>query len=158
MATAWRLVKAAYATDAFTGEGARLYGGRWNPPGVRVIYAAETAALAAWEVWIKWNEAQLPTNLLLFRLTIPERLVTVLDPPTLPPQWDTYPCPLACQAIGATWVAHRTSAVLRVPSVVIRQETNYLLNPEHTDFRAIEIADPVRFEFDWRALRSVSSR
>ena len=150
MRSVWRMIKRIYAKQAFTGIGSRLHGTRWTPPGIPVVYTAETAALAAWEVVVHLPKHQFPSNYVIFRLLVPEDAIAVLAPDALPAGWDTDPPSPATQAIGARWVAGRTSLVLQVPSVVIRPESNFLINPEHPEFAALTFPKPEPFVFDAR--------
>lgn len=150
MLTAWRLVKTVHAKVAFTGEGAAQFGSRWNPPGVRVVYTAQTAALAAMEVLVQTPEYELPSTHTIFRVQFPEEAVTALDAEKLPADWDAIPAPMSTQAIGHTWITSGSSLVLRVPSAAIRQECNYLINPAHPDFPSLHISNPEPFVFDPR--------
>jgi RES domain-containing protein len=145
--TAWRLVKTRYEKSAFSGEGAAAFGARWNPPGVRVVYTAQTAALAAIEVLVQTPGHELPSAHTIFRIEIPEEAITALAPEEVPADWDAIPSRGSTQAIGQRWITRHSSLVLRVPSVVIRQECNYLINPDHTDFPSLQrSSEPFRFD------------
>jgi RES domain-containing protein len=146
----WRLVKARYAATAFDGEGARLYGGRWNSPGVRVVYGSGSAALAALEVLVHLNASQLLPAYALVSADVPDALVEVLPAAALPQNWRDSPPPAETAAIGDAWVAGAGAAALAVPSAVIEAERNYLLNPAHPGFARVAIAAPERFAFDPR--------
>jgi RES domain-containing protein len=148
MRTVWRLIKAAYAKEAFAGAGSRLHGTRWTSRGIPVVYTAESAALAAWEVVVHLPKHALPSDYVLFRVQVPEDTVTVPEPSDLPAGWDADPPSPATQAIGTRWAASRSSLVLQVPSVVIRPETNFLISPEHPDFTRLIISTPEPFLFD----------
>lgn len=147
---AWRIVKAKHAQDAFNGEGARLYGGRWNSVGTRMVYTSATASLTVLEIMVHLNNSALIEEYVLFQVEFDESLVESLDPATLPKSWRVDPPPPMVQAIGDRWVAERRSAVLRMPSVIIPHEHNYLLNPEHPDFPHVHIGKPQPFLFDRR--------
>jgi len=139
--------------DAFTGEGARLYGGRWNPPGVAIVYTAGSRALAALELLVHLDSPQLLRSFVLCQVTFEDGLVLDLEPAGIPPDWRLDPPPRSAQEIGGRWAARSTSAVLRVPSAVLPEEHNYLLNPNHLDFNKIRIDAPVPFSFDPRLNR-----
>ena len=148
---AWRIVKEKHAATAFNGEGARLYGGRWNSVGVSVIYTSGTKALAALESLLHLNPP------VIFKyLTIPIEFdnasVETIAPATLPADWTDEPPPPSTKDIGDTWVKEARSAVLEIPSVIIPGEANYLLNPAHPDFKKIVIGKPEPFSFDPRLL------
>jgi RES domain-containing protein len=149
--TAWRLVKTRLAATAFDGEGARLFGGRWSGPGTRVVYASDTLALAALEVLANLQDAALLVSAYsAFRLTIPKALAEELDPEALPGDWMTSPAPAALRDIGDAWVRAGRSAVIRVPSAIVRTEWNLLLNPAHRRFGEIIIGPRQPFAFDPR--------
>lgn len=150
MLRALRLVKARRAERAFDGEGARRYGGRWNPPGVRVVYASESAALAALELLVHLEESALLAHYALCAVRFPEALLETLDPAALPADWRASPPPLALQEIGAAWVRDARSALLAVPSAIVPSERNFLLNPAHPDFRRVRRDPPTPFALDPR--------
>lgn len=150
MISAWRIVKARYAAAAFDGEGALRSGGRWNSPGRRVIYSSATASLAILEILAHLGSAKALTAWILIECRFEARLVISLDQSMLPPLWQRYPAPAEVQAIGDRWIDGGSSAVFGVPSVLVPQETNYLLNPEHPDFASIEILPAVPFPLDTR--------
>lgn len=152
MPTAWRLVKAVYAKTAFSGEWAARFGRRWNPRGVPMIYTAGTASLAILDVLVHTAESALPAPYTLFRVELPESRVHILAPGDLPPDWDTNPPPPSTQAIGKRWIESRTSVALEVPSTVTRQETNFLLNPEHPAFQSILPAQEIPYLFPDRLI------
>lgn len=149
MITAWRITKAKYAATAFDGEGATIEGGRWNSPGLPVVYVAETAALAALEMLVHIDASMLPPYVLI-PCTFNEVHVTSLDRGQLPPNWQSSPAPPELQQLGDAWLKSGSSAILKVPSAVIEIESNYLLNPAHPDFAGIEIGAPSPFDFDLR--------
>ena len=153
MITAWRIVKSERAQNAFDGKGARLLGGRWNSRGVAVVYTSSSASLAALEVLVHLPPEQHLRGFVIFACTFDEKLVAKLDRRTLPRDWKDYPPASALQRIGDEWVAAGKSAALRVPSVIIDSEFNYLLNPEHRDFRKVHIAAPAPFSLDMRLIR-----
>lgn len=148
--TAWRIAKSKHARAAFTGEGARLFGGRWNSPGIAVIYTAQSQSLAALEMLVHLESSDLLPNYILFEVGIDESLVTQIDLSQLPKNWRDDPPPAKVRAIGDVWVAGGTSAVLRVPSAVVPGENNFLLNPRHEDFPQLRIGKPLPFRFDPR--------
>ncbi len=152
MLTVWRLLTARFAESAFSGDGARLYGGRWNRKGVPMVYSAGSQSLAMLEMLVQDEPpraryvmvpATLPTNLRIERVT----------PDRLPADWRDLALREQLQAIGTDWARRRSSAVLSVPSVVIPTESNYLLNPLHPAFARIEIGKPEEFVTDLRLIR-----
>ena len=128
---AWRLVKAEWAASAFSGEGARLGGGRWNSPGVPVVYLAGTLELAELEVLVNLTTDQLLGSYVAFRVTVPANLIETLPYDALPADWRRDPAPRSARAVGDEWARSGRSAVLRVPSAVVPSSANYLVNPAH---------------------------
>jgi RES domain-containing protein len=152
MLTLWRIAKTRHADSAFEGEGARLYGGRWNSVGVRVAYASESIALACLEVLVGLQRSGVLASYSLVSARLDEAIVESLPAASLPDGWRNHPPSPESQAVGDRWVAERRSAVLRVPSAIIEVESNYLLNPEHPEFGRITISAPVPFAFDARLI------
>lgn len=150
MLTAWRLLKTRHLAHAFDGEGARLFGGRWNSPGTRVVHVSESLALATLEVLVHLQATSVLFSYSTIRISFDEALVTEIDRSALPGNWRDFPSPPALQAIGDAWVASAVSAVLKVPSAVIDTESNYLINPAHKDFHLIRTNPPRPFVFDPR--------
>ena len=148
--SAWRIVKRKLVGEAFRGEGARLYGGRWNSPGVAVVYTAESQSLAALELLVHLERSDLLREYVVIRARFDSSLITRVAKTDLPKDWRANPPPASARTIGDAWIAHEPSPVLELPSAIIPAEKIYLLNPEHIAFPQIEIGEPVRFEFDWR--------
>jgi len=148
---AWRIVKSKYAESAFSGEGAARVGGRWNSRGHWVVYTSGSLSLAALELLVHLNP---PVHFrwIAMRCEFDAKLVETLDPGLLPTDWSLYPAPGANRALGDAWLKETRSVVLAVPSVIVPGETNYLLNPAHSDFDRIAIGLPVPFAFDSRLL------
>ena len=153
MITAWRIVKAKHAAQAFDGKGARRFGGRWNSPGTSVVYVAESRALAALEMLVHLQASEILKSYSMIPVAFPEDLVTSVAPEDLPADWRAFPAPAALQTIGDEWVARSDSLVLSVPSVAIDEEHNFLINPEHPDFPALSVGSPEPFEFNRRLIK-----
>lgn len=154
MITAWRIVKSKHQARAFDGEGARLAGGRWNSPGVAMIYTAQSAALAALEMLVHLNSGTLLSSYVLIPCSFREEVVLHLDRARLPAGWRAHPAVPQLQLLGDAWVKNGLSAVLDVPSVLIQSELNYLVNPAHPDFASIEVGPAHPFDFDARLVKS----
>jgi RES domain-containing protein len=151
--SAWRITKQKHAKTAFKGEGARLYGGRWNSTGRLVVYTAESRALALAEILVHLESAGVLSRYVMFQVEIDESYVADVDPGALPKNWRAEPAPKRLQTIGDDWLDSGTSAVLRVPSVIVNGEFNYLLNPLHPDFSKLQIHGPERFPIDKRLVK-----
>jgi len=152
MASAWRIVRASREKTAFTGEGPWRYGGRWNAPGVRVVYVSEHQSTAAFEVFANRMPFILEERYKAFHLEWPDHLIELFPIKKLPPNWRVYPPPAETREIGDQWVREQRSAVLALPSVISPADTNFLLNPEHADLKRIRIASSIDFDFDPRLL------
>jgi RES domain-containing protein len=152
MRSAWRIVRASRAQTAFTGEGPWRYGGRWNSPGVRVVYVSEHQSTAALEVFANRVPFILDEKYKAFHLQWPDRLTEIFPVAKLPGDWKRSPPPLAALEIGNSWAHAQRSAVLALPSAISPADTNFLLNPQHPDFEQIRIAPPVDYDFDPRLL------
>ena len=153
MVTAWRIVKPRHVEGAFSGEGARLYGGRWNSIGIPMVYAAGSKALAALEILVHVDAAELLDEYLCLPVRFDRRLARTLDLKSLPSDWRAPLPPLSTQAIGDAWAAENGSVVLEVPSVLIPGEGNFLVNPRHPGFGKLRFGAPEPFEFDPRLLK-----
>jgi RES domain-containing protein len=151
MPSAWRIVKASHADRAFSGEGAQRAGGRWNSPGVPVVYASEHKSLAVLEMLVHLDP-QDATRYLTFRIEFDEALVERWPADRLPSGWREEMPARASRGVGDTWVRENRSALFAVPSAIIPEELNCLLNPAHPDFKEIAIGKPVPFTFDPRLL------
>jgi RES domain-containing protein len=148
----WRIVRAARVNDAFTGEGARLYGGRWNSRGTAVIYVSEHESLAALELLVHLTPVPPDERYLSFRLEWQDKLTEHFPIKDLPPLWNAEPPGFQTMQIGDEWARAGKSVALAVPSVLSASELNFMLNPRHPDFKKIKISKPVEYRFDSRLL------
>jgi RES domain-containing protein len=153
MIIAWRIVGARYKDDSFSGVGARLRGGRWNSKGTTMVYTAGSLALASIEMIVNLPGPMLLEEFFRIPVHIPQNLIIDLPLDRLPGDWNSRPVSPAIRAIGDRWVKEKTSAALKVPSVVVPEESNYLLNPAHPDFEKITIGSPIKYRFDPRLAR-----
>jgi RES domain-containing protein len=149
----WRIVPENQAATAFDGEGARLYGGRWNSVGVAMVYTSEHQSLAALEVRVHINTTKNLNRYKCFAFEFDEKMMKVFPDASLPKDWQQEPPPASLQRLGDAWVRAGESAILAVPSVIIPNERNFLLNPGHPDFGRIKRAKSEDFAFDPRLLR-----
>lgn len=137
MILAWRVCRAVHAD--LSGEGARRWGGRWNSPGVPMVYLAEHPALAVLEVRVHLDLPPdlLPEDYVLMRVALPEdfEAATLPDDP---------------RGVGDAWARAGRSAVLRVPSVLVPEATNLLLNPAHPRAAEARVESVAAFRFDQR--------
>jgi RES domain-containing protein len=148
--TAWRITKRKHLKTAFSGSGARKYGGRWNSPGTAIVYTAQTQSLAVLEMLVHLGGPELLQRYVLIGVEIEERLVREVEISELPRNWRANPAPVGLRRFGDDWVAGSASAVLRVPSALVPEENNFLINPAHADFRKLVVGDAIGFAFDER--------
>jgi RES domain-containing protein len=149
MLSAWRLTKTKLLPGAWDGQGAKKSGGRWNSAGIAVVYTSGTLSLALVEVLVHIPSGILPAYSAV-RVDFDESMVTAVERGELPANWRDHPPPPETRVIGDRWIADGNSAVLMVPSVVVPNEFNYVLNPLHPAFADIRIGDPMPFPFDPR--------
>jgi RES domain-containing protein len=148
----YRIAQAQHVCD-LTGEGARMYGGRWNPPGIAIVYTSESVALALLEVL-----ANVPHQLIGscdFRkvvIQIPDSAtMQTIAPAALPDGWSRFPHPAYLTKIGAEWVRQGDTLLLKVPSALtVGDGDNYLLNPLHPQASSVSVVRNERFTFDAR--------
>jgi RES domain-containing protein len=145
----WRLCRTIHADGAFSGEGARRFGGRWNTRGVPMVYCSSSLALAALELFVHLDPSQAPDDLVSIAANLPEgEPARTIKPEELPPEW--WADPTATRERGDAWIRSGSSLALRVPSVPIRLEWNVLLNPLHSRIGELRIDKPQPFVFDAR--------
>ena len=155
--TSWRITKEKLASDAFSGEGARLSGGRWNSAGTPLIYTAASNSLAALELMVHLSSTiDILNNYVIIKCEFGENLVEALDPGDLPENWRGFQPRIRIQSIGDQWIAEARSAILKVPSAVIPIESNYLFSPEHPDYSKIDIHQAERILPDQIQLQTSS--
>ena len=154
MARAFRIAKAKHAGSVrqmLSGAGASQYGGRWNTPGRPIIYASDSAALALLEVLVHIKRSEVVRAYKLIDLDIPDNLIQQMSETTLPRDWRVpHFNPPSTQSIGDDWFDNSTSAALQIPSVIVPNGSNYLINPTHPDFNLIRPGEIKDFPFDPR--------
>jgi RES domain-containing protein len=148
--SAWRITKRKHAKDAFTGEGAREFGGRWNNPGTAIVYTAQSQSLAALEMLVHLDSSELLAKYVLIGVELDQALIKPVDLTALPRHWRSDPPPPEVRAVGDEWILAGSSPVLQVPSALVPGESNFLLNPAHGDFPKVRFGKPLAFQFDPR--------
>lgn len=149
MPTAWRVVREDFASRAFDGEGARVWGGRWNSAGHAVVYTSATTSLGLLEKVVH-ADSGLPPLYITISVGFDDNLVEKLETGRLPDDWRSLPAPFSLKRIGDGWVDSMRSCVLEVPSVIVPHESNFILNPKHPDFSSLEIGEPIYLDIDQR--------
>jgi RES domain-containing protein len=143
------VLRAAYGRAPFGGESAYRYGGRWSSPGVRVAYASEHQSLAMLEYFVHLDPEDAPDDLILATADVPDKVSRErLDPKNLPPNWREIPAPPALAQIGDDFIKKTETCLLLVPSALAVHETNWLINPLHSEFAEIaqNAVEPLRYD------------
>jgi RES domain-containing protein len=150
----YRLIKQKYAADPLDSEGARRYGGRWNSKGRAVLYASDTISLAALEILAHLHITAALNAYMCVTVTLPDAAILLLQDSDLPDDWRDDPVTPGTMYIGDEWLKSQSSLALSVPSTLIPQQRNFLVNPAHPDFQSLyEGLETEAFEFDTRLLR-----
>jgi len=152
MPLVWRLTRPEFHTE-LDGEGARVFGGRWNSPGLRALYTSSHLSLSVLETYVN-IPLLLRTSLPVFqavRISIPDNASTMRISPAQLDDLLTMPDPMvASQSVGDDWISRRDSLVLQVPSVLVPEEDNLIVNPEHPGAHEVRIVSTHVFHFDPR--------
>lgn len=156
--TVWRIATDTrdYEADDLSGAGARITGGRWNDKGVAMVYGATSRALACLETIVHLNAGGLPLNRYLVEIDIPDAVWAAAQVETassLAVGWDAEPCGRVSIAFGSSWTVAKSSALLLVPSVIVPEEVNVLINPAHADAATITARKLRKWLYDPRLER-----
>ena len=156
----WRIATDAkdYEADDLSGKGAEITGGRWNDKGTPLVYTSTNRSLAALETIVHLNSGGLPLNRYLVEIVIPDDVwnaAEALDHTNAPVGWDAEPASRASSNFGTRWARAATSPLLRVPSVIVPEESNVLINPRHPDIAAIKARKVRKWICDPRIVRSM---
>jgi RES domain-containing protein len=151
----WRISKARFAESGLSGEGARLFDGRWNFEGIPMIYTSFSLALSAIEFFVHLDPSDAPDDLVSMKADLYAELrMERIGVGQLPPNWrkvdNNY-----LQKLGSDWAKSKSSVALVVPSAVVEEEWNVLLNPRHSDFAAIAIEPAKPFRYDERMFKRI---
>lgn len=150
----WRLVRRQHLNSAFSGEGAQQYGGRWNPPGIPIVYCSASLSLAVLENLVHFDVSEFPDDFVAIIAILPDQCSFLnIEEEDLSHDWRSYGDQQSLQKLGLEWSEKKEHLILSVPSVVVPEERNYLINPRHPDFNQIKIGEPVPFSFDDRLIR-----
>lgn len=148
----FRLTTTKYAND-LSGTGARLHGGRWNQKGDAVLYTSGSRALALVEVLVHLTNAFLPLNYQLITIYIPDDSIIELPSKSLPNDWKSIEPNESTKKVAAKWLVENEYLALKVPSVVVEGEHNFLINPLHVDFLKVKVLKVEPFSFDTRLIK-----
>jgi RES domain-containing protein len=153
--TVFRLGKEVYRDQLFSGQGGLYASGRLAPRGRPVVYSSASISLAVLEYTVNYRRRGWVPATVLGRAMIPAAVRTeTISMDKLPVNWFAASPPSQLQTLGGEWLERGETAVLKVPSAIVTEEWNYLLNPLHADFRKFRISAPKPFDFDQRVARS----
>lgn len=155
----WRIATDApdYLSDDLTGKGAEVTGGRWNRKGRAVLYTSPSIALACLETVVHLQQGGLPFNRYLVKIAVPQATWAAREErhaASQPVGWDSEPAGKISLDAGDSWINGRTSALLAVPSVVVPEEHNVLINPAHPDAKGINAQKIRKWLYDPRLMRN----
>lgn len=145
----FRLTKEKYKND-LNGKGAEINGGRWNSKGLKVIYTAESRALCTTEIAVHTPLGIVPTNYYLQSIEVPNLKMWKISPKTLKKDWRNFPHEVSTKIVGDKFIEENKFLIMRVPSAVIQDEYNYLINPNHKSFSRVKLLKVEEFKFDKR--------
>lgn len=146
----YRITNAKYAND-LSGNGARLYGGRWNSEGRPMIYLASSRSLAVLESLAHLSPTNLPDDIFMLIIEVANDFMEV-NIKTLPDNWNEYPEPNILKQIGNSFLQKNEPLLLKVPSAIVKEEFNYLMNPLHPKVTEVKIISKSPFLFDRRLI------
>lgn len=149
----FRIAKTQYIDD-LSGEGARLYGGRWNKTGDPMLYFSENLSLSLLEIIVHIEFAQLPLDYSFIEVEIPDEAIkTLLSIDFINPKWTTEAAVNQLQMFGSGWLKKQESLAMRVPSAILSLENNILINPAHLDSGKLKVVRKGKFSVDPRLVR-----
>ena len=154
MRRVYRILRKAFASSPFDGEGAYRYGGRWSSAGIRLSYASEHQSLAMLEYFVHLDKDEPPDDLVLASADVPEELdAEEIDRALLPENWRDAAAPAALARFGDEFAKRGEHCLLWVPSVLAPSERNCLLNPAHADFIKVVLRSAEPLSYDSRMFR-----
>ncbi|MFZ1985384.1 MAG: RES family NAD+ phosphorylase [Desulfatitalea sp.] len=148
------MTKEKYLSQALTGDGSKLYGARWNPPGTVATYTADSLSLAILELLVHLNNYRNIRSYVAVSIQFDESKVTKWPIKSLPKDWNSLPTSATAQQLGQKWLSSSQSVVLQVPSAVVPKQYNYVVNPLHPDFKSVTIGSPLKDPIDMRLIKN----
>ena len=139
-------------SDDLSGEGAKIYGGRWNPVGLPASYISEFISLSILEILVRANKFTAPDTYTLLSIQIPENSIITIELKKLKNGWQDHI--EYTRSIGEDFLRMNEALVLQVPSAIVPQEHNFLINPLHKDFKKVKIVYSELLELDKRLLQT----
>lgn len=157
--TVWRIAAdtRSYGADDLTGRGAEATGGRWNEKGAPLVYTASSRPLACLETFVHLNAGGLPLNRYLVEIEIPDDIwdeARIETPAGLPVGWDAEPASRASIDHGTAWANGMATLLLLVPSVIVPEDANVLINPRHPDMARLKATKVRKWLYDPRLRRT----
>ena len=151
--TVWRIGTDTpdYTADDMSGTGAKITGGRWNRKDTPLVYCASNIALACLETAVHLGPKGLPLNRILVKVEIPDKIWKAAQVLANPPVgWDALPAGMVSLDYGTKWCASKSTALLIVPSTIVPEEMNVLINPEHKDAKKLKATKVRKWTYDSR--------
>lgn len=137
------------------GFGAEKFGGRWNSKGTALVYTSQSRALAMAEVAVHLPYGILPNDFSIVEIELEDRInIKEITSKDLPKNWNDIPHNNRTQLIGDKFVENDDFVALKVPSVIVLGDFNFLLNPKHKDFSKVKIVNVEPFLFDKRFIKN----
>ncbi len=157
----WRIAAdtPGYTADDATGAGARITGGRWNRPGTALLYTATSRSLACLETVVHLGDAGLPLNRYLVEVTLPyaDWAAREVFDPAAHVGWDAEPAGMVSLEWGTAWAARGRTLLAEVPSVIVPEEANVLINPAHPGAAGLRVRKVRRWLYDARLLAAAAT-
>lgn len=151
--TAWRIIREKHLNSAFTGEGAKVWGGRWNPIGLPAVYCAANLSLAILEIIVHLEDDSGIDSYVAIPVSFESKLVQSIPASKLPKAWNDLPIDPASVSVGQKWLEEEKYPILKVPSIIVPIESDFVLNPLQPAFKTIEIGNHQSIHFDQRFSR-----
>lgn len=149
----FRLCRKQYADD-LSGKGSEMSGGRWNSKGIAALYTSCSRALCTVEIVVHIPAGIIPKDYEMVAIEFPDdAVVKIIQPKDLPNTWNNNPITTHTQRIGNAFLSEQKALVLKVPSAIVKDEWNYIINPRHKDFHKIKIVNTEPFAFDTRLFK-----
>ena len=148
--TVFRFTPEKYSGD-ISGEGASRFGGRWNSIGLPIVYTSITISLSLLEILIYSASYDQVQNNFLVRIEVPDSTFPIISETALPKRWQSEK--EHCRYIGNEFLIQKKTLLLKVPSAIIPEEYNILINPLHPEFKRVKITRTKKFEFDGRLFK-----
>ncbi|MBI3471798.1 MAG: RES family NAD+ phosphorylase [Candidatus Solibacter usitatus] len=151
MTRVYRILRKPYSRTPLDGEGAYRFGGRWSSVATRLAYTAEHLSLAMIEYFVHIDSNDPPKDLVLVAAEVPDNVSrTSISPKQLPPNWRQSPSPPELAGIGDRFVRYARAAILVVPSALVPAESNWLINPQHSESSRIRLHSVEPFQYEPR--------